>query len=384
MRALLYPGVKQVVFRKTYTDCANSLWLETMTPLLEALGSQYVRIYKHSAAAEFSNGSLIRIGGLHPGEIDKALGVEYGTIYVNEASEVHWRNVPVLETRLNDRSVNMHTKQVIVPKIIFDCNPPTSRHWLYSLFIRKVSPETGEPLKEPDKYVSLQMNPEDNKENLAAGLLDTLRSMSPANRKRFLHGEFGQLSGLVYDNFDPEVNVIDDIVGKEFDEWLKKGRIFRSIDFGFVHPFVCLWGHLASDDTLTIFKERSVAGVTIDIHAREIIAESAGMKIEATCCDHDAGERALLEKYGIRSVPAQKNVRAGINACHTLIGLGKIKIFRSCTKLIDSFYSYQWKDKTVKEEPVKEDDDEQDALRYLVQTFLSRGPAITAKPVAWL
>jgi len=379
-RAHEFAGTKQVIFRKTMADARDTFWLETMLPILkndEAGG--HCTIYKQPPYAEYKNGSIIRVGGLHPSEIDKALGVEYGTIFVNEASETSWRNVPVLLTRLNDRSVHHEHGGQIVPKLIVDCNPPTTNHWLHKAFILKQSPEDGKPLNDADAWGSLQINPMDNKPNLAKDFLSQIEGMSERDKQRFYYGNFGQTSGLIYDNFDPEKHIIDDLTE------LPSGRIYRAIDFGFVHPFVCLWFVITDDETVIVFKERSVKGITIDIHAQDIIEQSKGMNIENTCTDHDAGEREMLNRAGISTIRADKNVSSGIDGVYSLLERGKLKITRSCKNTINGFYSYTWKEKSIKSEPKKENDDEMDALRYGIKTFLLRDQnLITADVVGWL
>ena len=69
-------------------------------------------------------------------------------------------------------------------------NPTDKIHWTYRMFIQKVDPETKKPLPDPEKYVSFQINPEDNLQNLSESYIDTLRSLSPRLQKRFLRGEF--------------------------------------------------------------------------------------------------------------------------------------------------------------------------------------------------
>jgi phage terminase large subunit len=378
-RAIEFPGCKQVVFRKTLADVTATFWTETLRPVVAPdVARGYATILKQPLTIEYTNGSIIRFGGLHVSEIDRALGIEYATIFVNEASETSWQSVPPLLTRLNDRTKSARGFQV-VPKIILDCNPPTTRHYLHTAFILKQRPDTREALPDADAWAALQLNPMDNRDNLAPDYLAQLESLSPRDKQRFYFGEFGQTSGLVFDNFDPETHIIDDI------EKLPPGKIYRSIDFGFVHPFVCLWLHVADDETVTVFKEIVQSGVTIDRLAERIKKESAGLPITATCSDHDAGERALLAAAGIQTQRADKQVLPGINSVHALLSRpGKFKIFRSCKKTIDGFYSYRWKENANRDEVVKEQDDEMDALRYGVQTFIARPPLVTVGEVGWL
>jgi phage terminase large subunit-like protein len=74
--------------------------------------------------------------------------------------------------------------------MFYDCNPPSKAHWTYKLFVKKVDPETGVPIKNPQDYAFFQINPQDNAENLSDGYLATLEGLSARLRKRFLDGEF--------------------------------------------------------------------------------------------------------------------------------------------------------------------------------------------------
>ena len=49
--------------------------------------------------------------------------------------------------------------------------------------------------------------------------------------------------------------------------------------------------------------------------ARLITKLSHGEKIEATITDHDAEDRATLERYGIYSIPAFKDVSPEFRRC---------------------------------------------------------------------
>lgn len=365
-RANEFPGSLQIILRKTMADCRDTVWSTMMLNrvLKGDIANRHCTEYKQPAKVVYKNGSEIRIGGLHPSEIDKVLGPDYATIWPNEASEIAWANVPPLRTRLRDRSTHREHKGFVKPMLVFDFNPPTVRHWTHKVFIEGIDPDSGEPLPDREKWAWLRMNPYDNRANLDPNYLQTLESMSEGDKRRFLRGEFGQLKGLVYATFDPELNIYDI---PPIDAGC---RFFRAFDFGFVNPFVCLWGMLASDDTLYITAERYLAKVTVDIHAQEVKALTT-CRIEQSWADHDSGEVAQLQKFGdIHTIPAIKDVKAGINLTNGLIEKRKIKVHRSCQNLINEFQSYKWKDGN-KDEVVKEHDHAMDALRYLVMGIFS-------------
>ena len=128
-------------------------------------------------------GSEIWFGGLDDKDrVEKVLGLEYSTIYINEASQVSYHAFSTAQTRLAQ-------KTNLVNKMYIDCNPPTKSHWLYSYFFKKEDPDTHLPLRNPDIFQQMRMNPEGNKENLPDGYIETiLDGLTDRKRKRFKEG----------------------------------------------------------------------------------------------------------------------------------------------------------------------------------------------------
>jgi predicted phage terminase large subunit-like protein len=107
--------------------------------------------------------------------------------------------------------VNGEQGKLLTPRLYFDCNPPNKLHWTYLLFVKFVDPETKEPLKNPEKYKSIKMNPADNKVNLTETYLETLASLPARLRKRFIDGDFADANpdGLFNDETIEKWRVLD-------------------------------------------------------------------------------------------------------------------------------------------------------------------------------
>jgi len=133
----------------------------------------------------FSNGSEIWLGGLDDKErVEKILGNEYSTIFINEASEVSWDAVTTALTRLA-QNVGL------VNRMYYDCNPPAKRHWTFKAIVLGLNPETNVPIPNHDDYGYLLMNPTDNSDNLPPGYVSNILENLPARkRSRFLLGLF--------------------------------------------------------------------------------------------------------------------------------------------------------------------------------------------------
>jgi phage terminase large subunit-like protein len=125
------------------------------------------------------------VGGLDDKErTEKILGLEFSTIYLNEASQIPFPSFQLAQTRLAQKS-SLHNKFFI------DCNPPTKSHWIYKFFIKKVDPVDGTmPHKHPEQYVSMRLNPDGNRVNIADDYMEVLEGQSERLRRRFLYGEF--------------------------------------------------------------------------------------------------------------------------------------------------------------------------------------------------
>src|SRR5574340_758445 len=146
--------------------------------------------------AEFDNGSQIWFGGLDDKErTEKILGQEFATIYLNECSQIPWGSVGIALTRLAQQAtqhIEGRQPKPLKPRMLYDCNPPSKAHWTYKVFVQGIDPETREPLRNPRDYAHFQINPQDNAENISAGYLETLQSLSGRLQKRFLRGEFAE------------------------------------------------------------------------------------------------------------------------------------------------------------------------------------------------
>lgn len=70
---------------------------------------------------------------------------------------------------------------------LYDENPKLIDGWQHKVFIRNVNPiDESTPLLDLGKYISLKINPSDNKENLTTDYLSMLESMPELWRRRFL------------------------------------------------------------------------------------------------------------------------------------------------------------------------------------------------------
>jgi len=195
MRALKAPNSRHCALRFRFNAIKASIVLDTFPKVMrEAFPGVEYELSKTDWYAKYENGAEFWFGGLDDAErTEKILGMEFATIYLNEASQIPWNSRGIAVTRLAQQATQViqgRQDAVLRPRMYYDCNPPPKSHWTYKLFHLKVDPETGEPLARPSDFAHFKINPEDNTENLSDGYLDTLKSLSTRLQKRFVKGEY--------------------------------------------------------------------------------------------------------------------------------------------------------------------------------------------------
>jgi hypothetical protein len=198
------------------------------------------------------------------------------------------------------------------------------------------------------------------------------------------------LENLVFAEFDPAVHVrpID------YDPNMP---LYRSLDFGFVNPFVCLWVQVDGDGFVRVIDEYVRSRASIDVHAavlkeRTPVSEE---KVTATFCDPAGAGRSdvtgtsttsELRALGIRTRYRRSGIIEGIELIRRALrdgqGRTKIAISPSCPRLIEALSCYHYPDiasGTDSELPLKDGlyDHPIDALRYFFVNYTRRAkPAI--------
>ena len=193
IRALKAPRSRHAILRFRFKHCKDSIGMDTLPKTFDACGIPF-SMNRSDWYATLPNKSEIWLGGLDDKErTEKILGLEFATIYLNEASQIPFSSRNLAVTRLAQKC--QYTlegeAQELTLKMYYDANPPSKAHWLYQMFHLKRDPETKRALANPDDYQSFKINPRDNIDNLPADYVKELEGLSLRMRKRFLDGEYG-------------------------------------------------------------------------------------------------------------------------------------------------------------------------------------------------
>lgn len=206
-RAINAPGSRHAIFRFRFNHAKTSIWSDTLPKVLKlCFPTLRVRFDKTDFFVELPNGSQIWIAGLDDKErVEKILGQEYATLYFNESSQIPWGSIETAMSRLAQKvelaaEIAAATgRNYLALKAYFDCNPPSKLHWSFQLFRSKLKPGTKEALPDPNNYVEMKINPDDNRENLPDEYFEVLDGMSAAKRLRFKEGEWAsEVNGALW------------------------------------------------------------------------------------------------------------------------------------------------------------------------------------------
>ncbi len=381
MLSLTQPRNRGLLCRKTEV----SVRATTLRTLLDgdgalppALPSGLIR--RHSRADRtitLINGSEIIYGGMFGEGRAWINSLNLGWVAVDQAEELSQDDWQMLQGRLRLDAVPLR-------QIFGACNPRHPGHWIHRRFF----------IERPPGTEVVSANTFDNP-HLPADYVARLRRFTGAFYDRFVLGRWVGVEGLVYDNFDPLVHVVERFALRP--EW----RRWRAIDFGYINPFVCLWAcELGAEaplpeGALVIYREIYQSRRRVAELGAQIARLSQGERFIATFADHAAADRAELAAQGVPTTAAYKEITPGLQAVRAALGneqdapprlyffrdaaaehdarlsidpvSGARRYVPTCTA--EEFNFYRWpaaSDAAAAEHPVKRHDHGMDALRYLV------------------
>jgi Phage terminase large subunit len=186
MRALQEKGSRHAILRFRANAERASIALGTLPKVVE-LCFPGILLKEHRQDGHFSlpNGSRIWIGGLDDKDrVKKILGLEYATVFLNEASQIPYSSALIAFTRL------AQSTHGICQHAFVDLNPSGKSHWTNVLFGDKRDPISMQMLKDPENYKRAFLNPPDNVANLSKEFLASLENLPEKQRKRFYEGVY--------------------------------------------------------------------------------------------------------------------------------------------------------------------------------------------------
>lgn len=361
-----YPGATWLMLRKAREWTTRSIVAFYAQTVVGPTGG--VRFNRSEGAFYYANGSTVYSGGMlddKQREAVRSIGAAGGLdgIWLEEANAFTRTDFEECLGRLRHTAADWQ-------QAILTTNPDSPAHWIYTDLI-----QGGQAAV----YYS---HAADNPYN-APAYTENLARLTGILKDRLVEGRWVQAEGAVYPDYDPALHVINPFAIPP--DWKR----YRAIDFGFNNPFTCQWWAQDPDGTLYLYREIYHTRKLCEDLAKEIVRLSSGEKFVISYADHDSEDRATLERYGVRTQPATKDVSPGIQAVGARLrvqanGKPRLLLLRGALVKVDpeleaakrplclqdEFPAYSWPrgidGKAAREAPVKDNDHGMDAMRYLV------------------
>jgi PBSX family phage terminase large subunit len=380
-------GARGLIVRKvrdTLSSTGLVTWREHVVP--EALALGVVEFYGGSASEppqyRYRNGSRVMIGGMD--KPTKVMSSEYDVIYVQEAIELSTTDWESLTTRLRNGRVSFQ-------QLLADTNPDAPTHWLYARTRTGPTALLHSRHEDNPTLCDEQGVPTER----GAAYLSKLDALTGVRYERLRHGRWVAAEGLVYEDYRPDIHHRP--IADPPHDWAR----YWSVDFGYTNPFVLQCWAVDHDGRAYLYRELYRTKRLVEDHARDILAivrKADGTwrepQPQAIVCDHDAEDRATLERHlEMPTTAAVKTISDGIQAVQARLRVqddGKPRLYLNPAALvardpeldegklpactIDELPGYVWDrpregtvaaEKGPKEVPAKRNDHGVDALRYL-------------------
>lgn len=341
-----YPGIFGLIGAQTYPLLRDTTLREFINVVPHETIKQYNKTEQHFT---FHNGSEIIFRAFD--DANKLKSLNLGFAAVEEMTDVSEEIFKMLRTRM--RQMNM-------PGCIFGAtNPGTFGNWVYRYFIEK-------PIAKSEIIYSVSAHndflPEEYLEDLK-----TMQESNPEYYERMVMGKWGILEGLIYSL--PMSQRVTKLPRRG-----KFQRIIAGLDFGFTHPTAFVIIGIMDDIYFQIdeiYRHKMTASDIID----QVKLKMLQYRIEIIYCDSSRPEIIEdLKRAGIPASDSIKDVFDGIMCVKSLIGNKKLFINNECFYTLREFDTYIWDAKnTVKEIPLKINDDCMDAIRYAIYTDSRKG-----------
>jgi hypothetical protein len=405
---LSFPGVRAILFRRTFADLERAV----VEPLLNEIPRALGRYNASKHQWKFANGSILELGHLQKKtDQEKYQGAEYQMICFEEATHFTLEQYLYMKSRLRaagplrDRLMAAGLR----PRFIATANPGgIGHHWVKARFVDlapagrvfRVRPSLQEP--NPGSRLYLPAKATDNP-SLGAEYHDMLNSLPEATRKALRDGNWDALEGVRFPGFNRQVHVIEP---EELP--IPHGSAVRAVgvDYGSAAPFAALWGAKLSDNLVVVYRELYKTNLTPRQQARMIAdSEAPGERlpnrpiplaidpsmwarsvdqpgaVSATKGGPPPGSIAAryMEEFGSAVVKAQ-NDRIGGWALvddHLRVrddGLPRLMIYSNCVNLIRTLPALPRDNRRPEDVDTTAEDHAPDALRYLMQELVGTSP----------
>lgn len=240
-------------------------------------------------------------------------------------------------------------------RIVFDTNPDNPEHWLKKEYIDS----------ESENIISYHFRLDDNT-FLSERYIKNIKESTPTGMfyDRDIEGLWVTGEGVVYSDFDGNKHFINDVSGIDFETYI------AGVDWGYSHYGSIVVFGIDKENNWYLVEEHATQFKEIDYWVEIALGVKERYGNINFYCDSARPEHVeRFRRERIRAINADKSILSGIEEVARLIKLDRFFVLSSKVKQFKKeIYNYIWDDKTGN--PVKENDDVMDAMRYAVYSHM--------------
>ena len=331
--ALKYPGSKQLILRRTFSELDKSL----IRTSLILFPKEIYSFNSSSHTGKFKNGSIVDFGYCAAeNDVFQYQSAEYDVIRFDELTHFTESQYIYLISRV--RGANDFPKQ-----IKSSTNPGGIGHaWVKRRFVDDSPPGVAFIGEDGLRRVFIPALLDDNRFLLSGDpqYRERLLALPERERRALLYGDWNIFEGQYFSEFDPRVHIIAPF------EIPASWRKFRTIDYG-LDRLACLWIAISPEGISYVYREYCESNLQISAAAAAILERTPpSEEIYATLAPPDLFSRSqesgkskstLFSEFGINFTKTANDREAGWLALKELLsGSGgvRLKIFSTCTEII--------------------------------------------------
>lgn len=240
-------------------------------------------------------------------------------------------------------------------RIVFDTNPDNPEHWLKKDYIDSKS----------ENIISVHFRLDDNT-FLSERYIRNIKESTPSGMfyDRDIEGLWVTGEGVVYSDFDGNKHFINDVSEIDFETYI------AGVDWGYSHYGSIVVFGIDKDNKWYLIEEHAMQFKEIDYWVTVALGIKARYGNINFYCDSARPEHVeRFRREKIRAINADKSVLSGIEEVARLIKLNRFFVLSSKVKQFKKeIYNYIWDERTG--DPVKENDDVMDSIRYAVYSHM--------------
>lgn len=240
-------------------------------------------------------------------------------------------------------------------RIVFDTNPDNPEHWLKKDYIDSKS----------ENIISVHFRLDDNT-FLSERYIRNIKESTPSGMfyDRDIEGLWVTGEGVVYSDFDGNKHFINDVSEIDFETYI------AGVDWGYSHYGSIVVFGIDKDNKWYLIEEHATQFKEIDYWVTIALGVKERYGNINFYCDSARPEHVeRFRRERIRAINADKSILSGIEEVARLIKLNRFFVLSPKVKQFKKeIYNYIWDEKTGN--PVKENDDVMDAMRYAVYSHM--------------